>query len=75
MNAVRVRNMKRAMLLLVFLSVPSFRVQAADPQPANDNQAVISEQFGSQFVLVQNFPVLTGDFNGDGAEDAVFVVT
>jgi hypothetical protein len=41
----------------------------------NDAQAVINAQFGPQFVLVQNFPVLTGDFNGDGSEDAVFVAT
>ena len=67
--------MKRAMLLLIFLSTAAFQANAADPQPTSDNQAVISEQFGSQFVLVQNFPVLTGDFNGDGSEDAVFVVT
>src|SRR4029077_13413126 len=43
--------------------------------PANDAQTVISAQFGPQFVLLQNFPVLTGDFNGDGSEDAAFVVT
>ena len=42
---------------------------------ANDVQAVIAQQFGSQFVLAPGFPVLTGDFNGDGSEDAVFVVT
>lgn len=67
--------MKRAMLLLVLLGAFEFQAQAADPLPANDSQAVISVQFGSQFVLLQNFPVLTGDFNGDGYEDAVFVVT
>lgn len=66
--------MKRAILLLTLLSIAGI-VQAADPQSPNDNQAVISEQFGPQFVLLQNFPVLTGDFNGDGFEDAVFVVT
>jgi len=74
-NAVTVRNMKRAFLLLVLLSGAGFQAKAADPQPSNDNQAVISEEFGPQFVLLQNFPVLTGDFNGDGFEDAVFVVT
>lgn len=42
---------------------------------ASDVQALISQQFGSQFVLSPGFPVLTGDFNGDGVEDAVFVVT
>lgn len=41
----------------------------------NDIQAVINEQFGPQFVLLPNFPVLTGDFNGDGSEDAAFAVS
>lgn len=40
-----------------------------------DIQSVINAQFGSQFVLIPQFPVLTGDFNGDGSEDAAFVVT
>lgn len=74
-NAVRVVIMNRVFLLLASLSIAAFQAQAADPPPSSDNQALISEQFGSQFVLVQNFPVLTGDFNGDGSEDAVFVAT
>jgi len=56
--------------LCIFVSAISFC-----QGPANDAQTVISAQFGSQFVLLQNFPVLTGDFNGDGSEDAAFVVT
>lgn len=49
----------------------------ANPQTAQsaDLQAIINAQFGAQFVLVPEFPVLTGDFNGDGFEDAAFVVT
>src|SRR3954462_10286889 len=43
--------------------------------PASELQAIVAEQFGSQFVLMQKFPLLTGDFNGDGAEDALFVAT
>jgi len=47
----------------------------AEAPSANDMQAIISAQFGSEFVLAQSFPVLTGDFNGDGVEDVAFVVT
>jgi len=42
------------------------------PQPS-ELQAIVSAQFGPQFVLLENFPLLTGDFNHDGSEDAVFV--
>ncbi|PYX84987.1 MAG: hypothetical protein DMG68_19010, partial [Acidobacteria bacterium] len=38
-------------------------------------QAIVSAQFGTQFVLSQAFPILTGDFNGDGVEDIAVVVT
>ena len=48
---------------------------AGTAQPSSELQAVVNAQFGPQFVLLQNYPVLTGDFNGDGIEDAVFVVT
>src|ERR1700756_3222769 len=47
----------------------------AEAPSANDMQAIISAQFGSEFILAQSFPVLTGDFNGDGVEDIAFVVT
>jgi hypothetical protein len=46
----------------------------AAPVPA-DLQAVISSQFGEGFTIAPGFPVLTGDFNGDGNQDAVVVVT
>jgi hypothetical protein len=44
-----------------------------DAAPQRDLQAIVSAQFGPQFVLLQNFPMLTGDFNDDGSQDAVFV--
>jgi hypothetical protein len=44
-----------------------------DAQRQGDLQAIVSAQFGPQFVLLQNFPMLTGDFNNDGSQDAVFV--
>lgn len=48
---------------------------AAEPATEPTAQAIISEQFGPEFLLLKDFPVLTGDFNGDGIEDAVFVAT
>jgi hypothetical protein len=35
----------------------------------------VASQFGSDFVLLDNFPVLTADLDGDGTLDAVFVAT
>jgi len=66
--------------IAVSIAVLSFCVTLlASPAPeassTNEVQAIISAQFGPQFVLSQSFPVLTGDFNGDGVEDAAFVVT
>src|SRR5438094_684930 len=37
--------------------------------------AIRFAQFGPQFVLAHAFPILTGDFNGDGVEDIAVVVT
>jgi len=65
--------------IAVSFAVLSFFVTVfAHPAPAapsaNDMQAIISAQFGTEFVPAQNFPVLTGDFNGDGIEDVAVVV-
>ena len=35
----------------------------------------VSLQFGADFVLLDRFPMLTADLDGDGTEDAVFVAT
>jgi hypothetical protein len=51
------------------------RAQAPAAAAPDDLQAVITSQFGEGFTIVPNFPVLTGDFNGDGSPDAVLVVT
>lgn len=48
---------------------------ASEAPSGNDMQAIITAQFGPEFVLAQSFPVLTGDFNGDGVEDIALVVT
>ena len=69
--------MKRITVSFAVLSfcVTLFAHPASDAPSANDMQAIIADQFGSEFVLSQSFPVLTGDFNGDGVEDVAFVVT
>src|SRR5438094_684934 len=48
---------------------------APEASTKNEVQAIISAQFGPQFVLADAFPILTGDFNGDGVEDIAVVVT
>ncbi len=35
----------------------------------------VSLQFGPDFVLLDKFPVITADLDGDGTEDAIFVAT
>jgi hypothetical protein len=69
--------MKKAFCSVAFLCIALLHVQgaAADAKPTTELQALVNTQFGPQFVLLQNYPVLTGDFNGDGVEDAVFVAT
>ena len=69
--------MRKVFWCTAFLSAVIFQVQAVagDAIVSNDPQAIIKAQFGPEFVLLQNYPVLTGDFNGDGIEDAVFVAT
>ncbi|MBV9436733.1 MAG: hypothetical protein JOZ44_11810 [Acidobacteria bacterium] len=59
--------------LLPLLSLAQTTVDTKTPN--KEIQAIIDSQFGSQFVLAQGFPVLTGDFNGDGSEDVLLVVT
>ncbi len=41
---------------------------------ASDKEYV-SLNFGPSFTFIEKFPVMTGDMDGDGAEDAVFVLT
>jgi len=57
------------------LTLTVFARAATPTQPVSEAQMIVTTQFGSQFVLLQDFPVLVGDFNGDGSEDAVFVAT
>ncbi len=46
----------------------------AQTAPAPDAQQ-IAKQFGPGFQVISKFPVLVGDLDGDGAEDAVVVAT
>ena len=60
---------------LLLISITAAAQSASPQRPLSDFQALISAQFGPEFELVKDFPVLTGDFNGDGIEDAAFVAT
>ena len=66
--------MKKVFCCAALLCIASLNV-GADAKYSSELQALVDAQFGPQFVLLQNYPVLTGDFNGDGIEDAVFVAT
>ena len=71
-----VGHMRRCVVLLfLFFSVALHGQTVAAKQPTIDLQAIIAAQFGSQFVIVPDFPALTGDFNGDGVEDVLVVAT
>jgi hypothetical protein len=48
---------------------------AADSKNQPDAQKYIEHQFGPGYKLAANMPVLLGDLDGDGLEDAVFIVT
>jgi hypothetical protein len=69
--------MKRIALSVAVLSfcVTLLAQPAPEASSTNELQAIIAAQFGPEFVLAQSFPVLTGDFNGDGVEDVALVVT
>jgi hypothetical protein len=67
--------MKRIAVMICFLSALLPIALAADVPSSRDLQNLVNAEFGEQFVLLQTFPFLTGDFNGDGSEDAVFVAT
>ncbi len=68
-------------LILFFSTVafaqnaPSPKESAPSPKEAPNPKEYVSTQFGPEFILLDKFPVLTGDLDGDGAEDVVFVVT
>ncbi|PYY10437.1 MAG: hypothetical protein DMG61_21805 [Acidobacteria bacterium] len=69
--------MKRIAVSIAVLSLCVTLLAYPTPEGSltNDVQAIVSAQFGTQFVLSQAFPILTGDFNGDGVEDIAVVVT
>jgi hypothetical protein len=69
--------MKRTAVAIAVLSfcVTLLASPAPEASSTQEVQAIISAQFGPEFVLMQSFPILTGDFNGDGIEDVAFVVT
>ena len=67
--------MIRFLLWVAVFTLCCCGILTAQTSQSADIQAIIDAQFGTQFELIAGFPVLTGDFNGDGSEDAAFVVT
>jgi hypothetical protein len=76
--------MLRRLFLLVLLICSFALAQAGNKKtppplpeqgPAPNVKAFVSMNFGASFVLLEKFPVLTADLDGDGLEDAVFVLT
>jgi len=79
------------LLCCVALCLGCFAQQAAPPASQfADLQQLVTKQFGPDFILVTSFPsyeprdagkplmsspLVTGDFDGDGIEDAVIVAT
>ncbi len=63
--------LRRIVPLLLVLSAVALAQNALTPK----EKEYVSLQFGTDFVLLDKFPVLTGDLDGDGTEDAVFVAT
>lgn len=61
--------LRRLLLFVALLSIPALAQNAPNPTE------FVSLQFGTEFIYLDKFPVLTGDLDGDGTEDAVFVVT
>lgn len=47
----------------------------ADASKLPEAQKFVAREFGPGYQLAQNQPVLLGDLDGDGREDAVFIVT
>jgi hypothetical protein len=64
-----------AWIALLMVPIAAAAQSAPPKQPPSDLQAFVSAQFGPEFELMKNFPVLTGDFNGDGIVDAAMVAT
>ncbi len=45
------------------------------PESLRDAQKYVTREFGPGYKLAADMPVLLGDLDGDGREDAVFIVT
>jgi hypothetical protein len=48
---------------------------APTPLDVSKPQEFITAQFGADFVYLDKYPVITGDLDGDGNEDAILVTT
>jgi len=64
--------MRRILILIFAGAILALAQTASSPKP---NATQIAQQFGPAFHPLSGFPVLTGDLDKDGAEDAVVVAT
>lgn len=65
---------RRFLVLLFAVASVSFAQDTAKAQQDTPNpQEYIKAQFGPSFTYLDKFPVITGDLDGDGTEDAIFV--
>lgn len=62
-------------LTLALVSLAVAQDTHTPQQDAPKPQDYITAQFGASFVYLEKFPVITGDLDGDGTEDAIFVTT
>jgi len=69
------RPMLRRLLILLFALVSLAYAQDTPKaqQDAPNPQEYIKAQLGPSFNYLDKFPVITGDLDGDGTEDAIFV--
>jgi hypothetical protein len=75
--------LRRSVLaILLLVGFAAAQVQPGSPQIQPGSSAItpkitefVSLNFGTAFQLIDRYPILTGDLDGDGTEDAVFVLT
>ncbi len=65
----------RLLILILASASVAFAQDTPKAQDAPNPQEYIKAQFGPSFTYLDKFPVITGDLDGDGTEDAIFVTS